>query len=98
MSSKEEYLRDIPKCEECGKARLFYPHYEHCSQYKHIVDDHYDSACSRGTCKHCFPDYVPKFMVSLTQEEKDVLELIRTSGLDYPKIHGIIQRTKLANP
>lgn len=81
--SLEKYMKDkaagkikYPTCEECGGGtnHLFRPHKDTCSQFQHMVDDHYDSACMRGTCKYCNPDYKPKTTTQVTEEELQMLE------------------------
>lgn len=83
----QEWLDRQPKCEECGKPQTtLHKHYEHCSKYEHIVDDHYDSACMRGTCKHCYPDYKPKIMMEVSEDEQKLLEKLRHAGSSYGTI------------
>lgn len=68
----------LPECSECGgTTHILKPHKETCSQYEHLVDDHYDSPCMRGTCKHCNPGFFKKHAsVSLTRDEVSLLEYL----------------------
>jgi predicted nucleic-acid-binding Zn-ribbon protein len=46
--------REKEKCPKCGGTNHFLQkHKETCEDYEHIMDDHYDSPCMRGNCKHC---------------------------------------------
>lgn len=66
------------KCKECGGTNhMLIHHKDTCSQFKHLVDDHYDSSCMRGTCKYCNPDYKPKIIQQLTEEEYEVIKKMR---------------------
>lgn len=66
-------------CSECGGTNhIFNRHKEHCSQFKHIIDDHYDSACMRGHCKYCYPDQEQcNTYVLLNDKEIEIIEMIR---------------------
>ncbi len=84
-----QYLKDKadgkfkrPTCSEChgGTSHLFHPHKDTCSQFQHMIDDHYDSSCMRGTCKYCHPDYEPKTMTALTEEELNVIKKMRSNN------------------
>lgn len=78
MSNTELLIRKrLTECEECGGSNnILMPHKETCSKWRHIVDDHYDSACARGRCKHCNPEYSPPVHWTLTQEEAKYLKPI----------------------
>lgn len=76
-------------CGECGgTSHLLKPHKETCSRYVHLIDDHYDSPCMRGTCKHCNPGYEPTKSVNLTQKEctvlAEVIRIVQKMGIDLP--------------
>lgn len=76
----KEYLKKInkDKCKECGGTNhILERHKETCSQFKHYVDDHYDSACMRGRCKHCNPEYKEKHYVMLDDEEYNLIKEYR---------------------
>lgn len=89
----KEWLDRQPKCEECGKPQTtIQKHYEHCSKFEHIVDDHYDSPCMRGTCKHCFPNYVAKVTMEVTEQEKSLIKALRDPGSSMAAIYHHIKK------
>lgn len=81
--NSEEYKnfkieREKNKCKECGGTNHYLEkHKESCSQYRHFVDDHYDSACMLGRCKHCNPEYIEKRTMQVTEEEREIIEKLR---------------------
>ena len=96
MDKHRDWLDKQPKCEECeGVLTLLKPHKGTCSKYVHIPDDHYASDCSNGRCKFCNPDYVPKQLVSVTEDELKFLKLLRNAKLTYSEIDGAIKRLLL---
>lgn len=72
-------LEPVPLCEECGHRPVKFHlqgnngHSPMCSQFKHIPDDHYDSACMNGRCKYCNPDYKPTRSIQMSDEEYEAV-------------------------
>lgn len=55
ISGKDLFTKLLRYCPECGGGgnHFIETHQEWCSQWAHYVDDHYDSPCMNGRCKHC---------------------------------------------